>query len=304
MTGPVDVDAVCAYLTGLQDRLCAALAAQDGGQFREDPWAYPHGGGGRTRVLEDGAVIERGAVNYSRVRGHALPPSATARRPELAGRGFEAAGVSLVIHPRNPHAPTAHLNVRVFSATGEGAPVWWFGGGFDLTPYYGYDEDAVHFHRTARDACAAHGPALYPRFKAACDEYFVNRHRGEQRGIGGIFFDDYDEGGFEAAFAFLRSVGDAFAPAYLPILARRKDTPHGPRERDFQLYRRARYVEFNLVHDRGTLFGLQSGGRTESILVSMPPLAAWRYAWQPEPGSPEAALTQRYLQPRDWLADG
>ena len=300
----VDVAAVAAYLTDLQDRICAMLEAEDGQQrFLEDPWQHASGGGGRTRVMEAGGVIERGAVNFSHVQGTALPGTASERHPDLAGCRFEALGVSLVIHPQNPYVPTSHANVRLFVAhRADGAPVWWFGGGFDLTPYYGFDEDCVFWHQQARAACAPFGAQLYPRLKRWCDEYFRNTHRGEQRGIGGIFFDDYSDGGFERAFAFLRSVGEHYIAAYQPLVARRKHVAYGERERDFQLFRRGRYVEFNLLHDRGTRFGIQSGGRAESILVSMPALAAWRYRWQAEPGTPEAALTEKYLQPRDWLA--
>lgn len=298
-----DIAAVKKYLLDLQDCICAELAAEDGGTgFVEDRWERAAGGGGRTRVLADGPVIEKGGVNFSHVFGDQLPPSATAHRPELAGRTWQALGVSLVIHPRNPYAPTSHANVRMFVAEKPGeAPVWWFGGGFDLTPYYGFDADCRHWHRIAADACAPFGATLYPRLKKWCDDYFYLKHRNEPRGIGGLFFDDFAEGGFEQAFAFLRSVGDAYSKAYRPILARRKALPFGEREREFQLYRRGRYVEFNLVFDRGTLFGLQSGGRTESILMSLPPLVSWKYDWQPAPGSPEAALHDRYLQPRDWL---
>ncbi|MBL9215630.1 MAG: oxygen-dependent coproporphyrinogen oxidase [Opitutaceae bacterium] len=295
-----DLEAVRAYLLGLQDRICAALELEDGGRFEEDNWTRAEGGGGRSRVLSDGAVIEKGGVSFSQVSGAALPPSATATRPELAGRPFHALGVSLVIHPRNPYVPTSHANVRFFVA-GEGpSAVWWFGGGFDLTPYYGFVADVVHWHRTARAACDPFGLELYPRFKQACDEYFFLKHRGEPRGVGGLFFDDFNAPGFDRSFALLRSVGDAFLPAYLPIVERRKATAFGERERDFQLYRRGRYVEFNLVWDRGTQFGLQSGGRTESILMSLPPLAAWRYDWTPEHGTPEARLYKVFLQPRDW----
>ena len=286
------------FLMSLQDKICAALEQADGGaKFREDTWERAEGGGGRSRVIENGAVIEKGGVNFSHVRGSRLPPSATAQRPELAGRGFEAMGVSLVIHPRNPYVPTTHMNVRYFVATGEGEPVSWFGGGFDLTPYYGFEEDAVHWHRVSR---AAAGDALYPRFKKWCDEYFFLKHRNEPRGIGGLFYDDYSEGGFDAAFALTRKVGESFVDAYLPIVARRKDLPYGERERDFQLYRRGRYVEFNLVWDRGTTFGLQSGGRTEAILMSLPPMVTWRYDWHPEAGSPEARLYDVFLKPQDW----
>ncbi len=305
MTRP-DTAAVRAYLCDLQDRLSAAVEAEDGAErFQEESWERPEGGGGRTRVLSEGAVFEQAGVGYSHVFGPGLPPSASAQRPELAGRSFEALGVSLVFHPRNPYAPTTHMNVRFFLAEKPGSePVWWFGGGFDLTPYYGFEEDAVHFHSVAREACAPFGPEVYPRFKMQCDEYFFLRHRGETRGIGGIFFDDLNEWGFDRCFALLRSVGDHFLDAYLPILRRRKDLPYGERERDFQLYRRGRYVEFNLVWDRGTLFGLQSGGRTESILMSLPPLVRWRHNWRPQPGTAEARLYEDFLRPRDWLTGG
>jgi coproporphyrinogen III oxidase len=299
---PPDLAAVSSYLLSLQDSICSALEHEDGaGKFCEDRWSRPEGGGGRSRVLSEGAVFEKAGVGFSHVSGKSLPPSATASRPDLAGKAFNALGVSLVIHPRNPYVPTSHANVRFFTAgEGDGA-VWWFGGGFDLTPYYGFEEDAIHWHRTARAACEPHGPDLYPRFKKWCDDYFFLKHRGEPRGIGGIFFDDFNAPGFPASFAFLRSVGDAFLPAYLPIVRRRKATPYGERERDFQLYRRGRYVEFNLVYDRGTLFGLQSGGRTESILMSLPPLVAWRYDWKPAPGTAEARLYEVFLQPKHWL---
>jgi coproporphyrinogen III oxidase len=297
-----DVEAVKRYLLDLQARICAALEQEDGGaRFVEDVWQREAGGGGITRVIADGAVLEKGGVAFSHVHGTQLPPSASAHRPELAGCRWQAMGVSLVMHPRNPHAPTSHANVRLFVAEKDGAePVWWFGGGFDLTPCYGYDEDCVHWHRTARDACAPFGEDVHPRLKKWCDDYFFLKHRNEPRGIGGLFFDDYSDGGFERAFAFLRSVGDAYLAAYRPILARRKDMPYGERERQFQLYRRGRYVEFNLVFDRGTLFGLQSGGRTESILMSLPPLVRWEYGYQPQAGSAEARLYERYLVPRDW----
>lgn len=299
------LDDVKTYLLDLQERLCAGLAAEDGGTgFREDAWERPEGGGGRSRVIEHGRVFEKGGVNFSHVFGERLPPSATAARPELAGRSFHAVGVSWVLHPENPHVPTSHGNVRFFIAEKAGEePVWWFGGGFDLTPYYPVFEDVVHWHRVARAACAAFGDDAYPRYKAWCDDYFYLKHRDETRGVGGLFFDDLNEGGFEQCFAFQRAVGDAFLEAYLPIVQRRRETPWGERERDFQLYRRGRYVEFNLVWDRGTLFGLQSGGRTESILMSMPPLARWEYAWTPEPDSPEALLYEEYLRPRDWLGE-
>jgi coproporphyrinogen III oxidase len=304
MSARPDTAAVRAYLLGLQDRICAAIEAEDGeGRFREESWERAEGGGGRSRVLAEGKVFEQAGVGFSHVFGPGLPASATAHRPELAGRGFEALGVSLVFHPRNPYVPTTHMNVRYFIAEKEGEePVWWFGGGFDLTPYYGFEEDAVHWHTVAREACAPFGEEVYPRTKKQCDEYFFLKHRGEPRGIGGIFFDDLNEWGFGRSFAFQQSVGDHFLAAYLPILSRRRDTSYGERERDFQLYRRGRYVEFNLVWDRGTLFGLQSGGRTESILMSLPPLVRWRYNWQPEPGTPEARLYEEFLKPRDWLA--
>jgi coproporphyrinogen III oxidase len=310
MNTPVCGAAVRDYLLALQDTICAALENEDGATtFREDAWTRSEeageaaglGGGGRTRVLEDGAVFEQAGVNFSHVRGASLPPSATASRPELEGRSFEAIGVSLVIHPRNPHVPTSHANVRFFAAEKAGeAPVWWFGGGYDLTPYYPVVEDIVAWHRVARDACAPFGETVYPHFKAWCDRYFYLKHRGEARGVGGLFFDDLSEGGFERCFALLQAVGDSYLDAYLPIVRRRKDTPWTEAQREFQLYRRGRYVEFNLVYDRGTLFGLQSGGRTESILMSMPPVVRWRYDWHPEPGSPEERLYRDFLRPRDW----
>jgi coproporphyrinogen III oxidase len=299
--------AVRACLTGLQDSIVARLEALDGGEFIRDDWKRPEGGGGISRMLEDGTLLERGGVGFSHVTGTRLPPSATAHRPEIAGRPWEAMGVSLVFHPRNPHVPTVHMNVRFFlarapspqpSPEGEG-DIWWFGGGMDLTPYYAFEEDCVHFHRTQRDALAKF-PGLHARFKKQCDEYFFLKHRGEPRGIGGTFFDDFSEGGFENAFAVMQSVGNAFLPAYVPIVERRRDTPYGERERDFQAYRRGRYVEFNLVWDRGTLFGLQSGGRAESILMSLPPIVKWRYDWKPVPGSPEARLYEILMPPRDW----
>ena len=304
-----DIQAVHDYLIDLQDRIVSELAAVDGeGRFLEDDWqrggVQGLGGGGRTRVMSEGAVFESAGINFSHVTGAALPPSATAHRPELAGRRFQAMGVSLVIHPRNPHVPTSHANVRFFVAEQDGEePVWWFGGGFDLTPYYPVREDVLHWHRTAEAACEPFGEAVYPRFKKWCDEYFFLKHRGETRGVGGLFFDDLNEWGFEKSFAFLRSVGDHYLPAYVPIVERRKAAPYTDAQRDFQLYRRGRYVEFNLVYDRGTLFGLQSGGRTESILMSLPPLVRWRYGWHPEPGSPEADLHENYLRPRDWLGE-
>lgn len=298
-----DLDAVKNYLLSLQDNICDALTNEDGQVFAEDAWERPGGGGGRSRVLEQGAVFEKAGVNFSHVHGDGLPPSATAQRPELAGRSFEALGVSLVIHPRNPYVPTSHANVRFFMAEKpDSEPVWWFGGGFDLTPYYGTREDARHWHATAKSACSPFGDDVYPRFKQWCDEYFHLKHRGEPRGVGGLFFDDLNDWGFDRSFAFMRSVGDHYVPAYLPIVQRRRNQPYGDREREFQLYRRGRYVEFNLVYDRGTLFGLQSGGRTESILMSLPPLVSWRYDWRPEPGSAEAELYDVFLKPRDWLA--
>ncbi len=300
-----DAAAVKVYLLELQDRITQALAAEEGGAgFVEDAWERPGGGGGRTRVLRGGEIFEQGGINLSHVFGASLPPSATVRRPELAGRAFQAMGVSLVMHPRNPYVPTSHANVRFFMAEKAGAePVWWFGGGFDLTPYYGFAEDAIHWHRVARAACAPFGADVHPRFKRWCDDYFFLKHRDEPRGIGGLFFDDLDEWGFARCFAFLQSVGDHYLSAYLPIVQRRKGLAWGERERAFQKYRRGRYVEFNLVYDRGTLFGLQSGGRTESILMSLPPEVSWRYGWHPEPGSPEAALYERFLVARDWLAE-
>ncbi|WP_339617796.1 oxygen-dependent coproporphyrinogen oxidase [uncultured Gilvimarinus sp.] len=297
-----DKHAVKRYLLQLQETICAGLSAIDGGQFVEDEWTRTEGGGGRSRVLVDGSVIEKGGVNFSHVHGTQMPASATAHRPELAGRSFEAMGVSLVIHPNNPYAPTSHANVRFFIAEKSGEePVWWFGGGYDLTPYYGFVDDCQHWHQTAYDACAPFGEEIYPRFKAWCDEYFYLKHRDEARGVGGLFFDDLNAKGFTESFALMQAVGDSYLPAYAPILTRRKDTPFGERERQFQLYRRGRYVEFNLVYDRGTLFGLQTGGRTESILMSLPPLVRWEYDWQPEPHSAEARLSEDFLPPRDWL---
>ncbi|WP_404840903.1 oxygen-dependent coproporphyrinogen oxidase [Alkalilimnicola ehrlichii] len=294
------------YLLNLQDTICQAIAKLDGQtDFREDQWDRPAGGGGRSRLLREGGVFEQAGVNFSHVYGDNLPPAATERRPELAGRGFQAMGVSLVIHPHNPYVPTTHANVRFFLAEKENAaPVWWFGGGFDLTPYYGFEDDCLHWHQTAQAACLPFGDDLYPRFKRWCDEYFYLPHRQEPRGIGGLFFDDFAEGDFEHSFGLMRSVGDHFLPAYRPIVERRVDIPYGERERQFQLYRRGRYVEFNLLQDRGTRFGLQSGGRTESILMSLPPLVRWEYNWQPEPGSTEAALYEQFLTARDWLASG
>ena len=306
--GGMDTQAVRDYLLALQDRIVRELESEGGEPFLSDAWTRDAGGplegGGLSRLIEGGALLERGGCNFSHVRGRAMPPSATQHRPDLAGAPFEAMGVSLVLHPRNPHVPTVHMNVRMFAALPEGRdPVVWFGGGMDLTPYYGVEEDARHFHRVNRDALTPFGDYKYPRFKQWCDEYFFLKHRGEPRGIGGVFFDDFAERGFDNGFALVRAVGDAFLPAYAPILGRRKDQAYGERERDFQAYRRGRYVEFNLVFDRGTLFGLQSGGRTESILMSMPPVAAWRYDWAPEAGTPEALLYTDFLRPRDWAAD-
>ena len=288
--------AVSEYFTGLQARIVAALEALDGGGFRRDAWTRPEGGGGVSRLIEEGALFERGGVNYSRVAGASLPPSATAARPQLSGRAWEAMGVSLVLHPRNPYCPTVHLNVRCFAA-GE---TWWFGGGMDLTPYYGFEEDARHFHATCKSALAPFGPGRYVSYKKWCDEYFFLKHRNEPRGIGGVFFDDLNDADFDTCFALVRAVGDAFLPAYAPILERRRALAYGEREREFQAYRRGRYVEFNLVYDRGTLFGLQSGGRTEAILMSLPPRVTWRYDWHPAPGTPEARLYTDFLRPRDW----
>lgn len=297
-----DIAAVRCYLRGLQSRLCNSFSTVDtGGSFQEDRWSRQEGGEGFSRVLSDGAVFERAGVNYSEVWGKELPPSATARRPELAGRNWLALGVSAVLHPRSPYVPTTHMNVRFLSTESPGEPpIWWFGGGFDLTPYYGFDDDCAHWHRAAREACAPFGADIYPRLKRRCDEYFFLRHRGEPRGIGGLFFDDWHKGGFDQSFAFARSVGDHFLPAYQPIVERRQNMSFGERERNWQLIRRGRYVEFNLLWDRGTLFGLQSGGRSESILTSMPPVVAWRYDHHPEPGTAEATLLDRYLVIRDW----
>jgi len=305
LAATLDTQRVRDYLLDLQDRIITALQAVDGNPFVSDGWTREPGsrleGDGLSRLIEGGAVFERGGCNFSHVRGRVLPPSATQHRPELAGAPFEAMGVSLVMHPHNPFVPTVHMNVRMFAALpADAPPVMWFGGGMDLTPYYGFERDAQHFHRTCEAALQPHGEQLYPHFKQWCDEYFFLKHRNEPRGIGGIFFDDHGEGGFEAAFALMRSVGDAFLPAYLPIVERRQGYAYGERERDFQAYRRGRYVEFNLVFDRGTLFGLQSGGRTESILMSMPPIVKWRYQWTPEEGTQEARLYSDFLRPREW----
>jgi len=298
----MEIASVRAYLTGLQARIVAQVAALDGKDFRQDQWQRAEGGGGLSCILENGNLLERAGVGFSHVAGSTLPASASASRPDLAGRGFEALGVSLVFHPRNPYVPTVHMNVRFFAASKPAAdPVWWFGGGMDLTPYYGFEEDAVHFHRTCRAALEPFGRQYYPRFKKWCDEYFYLKHRGEARGVGGIFFDDLAEGGYDSAFALMQSVGNHFLPAWIPIAERRRGLAYGEREREFQAYRRGRYVEFNLVYDRGTLFGLQSGGRAESILMSLPPVVNWRYDWNPQPGTPEARLYSEFLQRRDWL---
>jgi coproporphyrinogen III oxidase len=301
---PADASAVKSYLIELHDRITAAVEKIDPVKFKRDAWQRPEGGGGESRVLSDGAVFERAGVSVSHVFGDKLPPSASNLRPEIAGAPFEAMGLSLVFHPRNPHVPTTHCNVRFLVARPAAGPeVWWFGGGFDLTPYYPYDEDVLHWHRTAQDACQPFGPDVYAECKDWCDRYFFLPHRNETRGVGGLFFDDLNAGGFKRCFAFQRSIGDHFLPAFAPILQRRKDLPYGDRERQFQLYRRGRYVEFNLVYDRGTLFGLQSRGRTESILMSLPPLVRWEYDWHPMPGSPEAKLYADFLRPRNFLAE-
>ncbi len=299
----INIETVKSYLLTLQDTICQALEAADGkAKFVEDAWQREEGGGGRTRVLTQGAVIEQGGVNFSHVYGSKMPPSATAHRPELAGRSWQACGVSLVIHPKNPNIPTSHANVRFFIAEKEGEePVWWFGGGFDLTPFYPFEEDIIHWHQTAYNLCKPFGESVYAEHKKWCDDYFYLKHRQETRGVGGLFFDDLNHWPFETCFDYIKAVGQGFIDAYVPIINRRKDTEFTEAQRQFQLYRRGRYVEFNLVFDRGTLFGLQSGGRTESILMSMPPLARWEYNYQPEPGSPEAQLYQRYLKPQDWL---
>ncbi len=298
----MNIEGVKEFLTELQELIVERIEQVDGKLFRRDGWNRPEGGGGMSCVIEEGHVLERGGVNFSHVFGQGLPPSATASRPELAGRSFQAMGVSLVFHPRNPYAPTVHMNVRFFIAEKEGQePVWWFGGGMDLTPYYGFEEDAIHFHQTCKNALQPFGPDYHPRFKKWCDEYFYLKHRKEARGIGGIFFDDLNSPDFETSFNLTESVGDHFLSAYVPILERRMDAPYGERERDFQAYRRGRYVEFNLVYDRGTLFGLQSGGRTESILMSLPPIVKWRYDWHPDSGSPEDKLYTDFITGRDWI---
>lgn len=298
------VERVREYFSSLQQHIVEALENVDGGAFVRDRWERNGGGGGESRVLVNGSVFEQAGVGFSHVSGNELPPSATRSRPELAGRGFQAMGISLVLHPRNPHVPTSHANFRFFAADdGRSDAVWWFGGGFDLTPFYPVHDDVLHWHRTARDACAAFGDGVYERYKKCCDDYFYLKHRDETRGVGGLFFDDLNEFGFDRSFEFTRSVGDSFLPAYRPIVEARKDTPFGEREREFQHYRRGRYVEFNLLYDRGTLFGLQTGGRTESILMSLPPRARWEYNWQPEPGSAEERLYTDYLHPREWLQE-
>jgi coproporphyrinogen III oxidase len=298
-----DINQVKSYLLNLQDNICKALEGEEPeARFFEDLWTRSEGGGGRTRVLSNGQVFEQGGVNFSHVSGFNLPPSATAKRPELANRQFQAMGVSLVIHPNNPYVPTSHANVRLFIAEKKNVPaIWWFGGGFDLTPFYPFEEDVIEWHQTAKSACDPFGDSVYPEYKKWCDNYFYLKHRNETRGVGGLFFDDLNEWGFEKCFGFMQSIGDAYIKAYLPIVQRRKSTPFSERERNFQLYRRGRYVEYNLVYDRGTLFGLQSGGRTESILMSLPPVVHWKYNWNPEPGSPEESLYHRYLKPQNWL---
>jgi len=300
----LETEQVLKYLQTLQQQSCQQLEQLDASKtFHEDAWQRQEGGGGKTRILREGEVFEQAGVGFSHVFGNKLPPSATTQRPELAGRNFQAMGVSFVIHPKNPYVPTAHCNVRFFIAEKENeAPVWWFGGGFDLTPYYGFTEDAVHWHQTAKQACDVVDEKLHPKFKQWCDEYFYIKHRSEARGVGGLFFDDYNTGGFDNSFSLFKSVGDHFLQAYLPIVERRKNHPYAERERNFQRYRRGRYVEFNLVYDRGTLFGLQSGGRTESILMSLPPQVRWQYDWKPAPGSEEEKLYTDFLPPRDWLA--
>ena len=296
-----NIDTVKDYLQGLQSHICTQLEQLDGkSSFASDAWQRPGGGGGKSRVLSGGDIFEQGGVGFSHVFGDEMPPSATKHRPDLAGKKFQAVGVSLVLHPQNPYVPTTHANFRFFSA-GDTDPVWWFGGGYDLTPYYPFRDDVEHWHKTAQAACARFGDDLYPRYKAWCDEYFYLKHRNETRGVGGLFFDDVCKPDFEQSFAFLRSIGDSFLDAYTPIVERRAGMAFGERQRNFQLYRRGRYVEFNLIYDRGTLFGLQSGGRTESILMSLPPQVRWEYGWTPEPGSPEAELYQDYLQAQDWL---
>jgi coproporphyrinogen III oxidase len=299
-----NINQVKEYLQGLQNQICSSIEQLDGeAHFARDAWERADGGGGESRVLSGGKIFEQAGVGFSHVFGDKMPPSATKNRPDLAGASFQAVGVSLVFHPHSPYIPTTHANFRFFTA-GEENPVWWFGGGFDLTPYYPFHEDVLHWHKTARAACEPFGKQLYAEYKDWCDKYFYLKHREETRGVGGLFFDDVNAAGFDDSFAFLRSVGDAFLPAYQPIVENRADHAYGDRQREFQLYRRGRYVEFNLIYDRGTLFGLQSGGRTESILMSLPPRVRWEYSWEPEPGSPEAELYEQYLRPRDWLGEG
>lgn len=298
----IEIEHIESYLLALQQNVIKTLRHLDNKLvIREEQWQHAQGGGGHSCVLENGIIFEQAGVNFSHIFGNKLPPSATIQRPELNGKNFKALGVSSVIHPLNPYVPTTHLNVRFFIAENEQQPIWWFGGGFDLTPYYGFEEDARHWHQTAKKACDNYGEDIYPHYKKLCDKYFFLPHRQETRGIGGLFFDDLNDWGFDQCFAFLRSIGDAFLPAYLPIVERRRHYKYATRQRQFQLYRRGRYVEFNLLYDRGTLFGLQSGGRTESILMSLPPLVRWQYDWQPEPESPEAELYKKYLQPQDWI---
>ena len=298
-----DIDAVKDWLKNLQNRICAELEAIDGeAKFARDAWERPGGGGGESRVLSGGNIFEQAGVGFSHVFGNEMPPSATKSRPELAGKSFQAVGVSLVLHPDNPYIPTTHANFRFFSA-GDKNPVWWFGGGYDLTPYYPFHDDVLHWHKTAKTACDPFGEDLYPRYKEWCDNYFFLKHRDETRGVGGLFFDDVNEAGFDKSFAFVQSAGDSFLSAYKPIVLKRQSHRFGDRQKQFQLYRRGRYVEFNLIYDRGTLFGLQSGGRTESTLMSLPPQVRWEYNWQPEPGSPEAQLYDEYLKPRNWLGE-
>jgi coproporphyrinogen III oxidase len=301
----IESQAVEDYLRALQLRICSSIEDVDGKEtFRRDSWDRPGGGGGESRVLVGGEVLEQAGVGFSHVFGDEMPPSATKNRPELAGKRFQAMGVSLVLHPRNPYVPTTHANFRFFTTdSGDGDPVWWFGGGFDLTPFYPFHEDVIHWHSKAKEACDPFGEELYPRFKSWCDEYFFLKHRNETRGVGGLFFDDLNDMGFEKSFEFTKAVGDQFLPAYLPIIRARRKHKYGERQREFQLYRRGRYVEFNLIYDRGTLFGLQSGGRTESILMSLPPRVRWEYNWRPDKGSPEADLYEKYLKPRDWLGE-
>ena len=303
------IESVSESLKSLQEDICTTLESIDKtNRFQSDEWAREGGGLSRPRVLEEGSVIEKAAVNFTQTSGQNMPAAATKRRPELSGATYEAASISVIVHPRNPYAPTSHANFRFFLATpdqpqGKKDSIWWFGGGFDLTPYYGFEEDAVHWHQTACNACSTFGAEIYPKFKKACDDYFYLPHRNEPRGIGGLFFDDFNEGGFSKAFGLIRRLGQAYSEAYMPILERRKDTPYGDRERNFQLYRRGRYVEFNLLHDRGTLFGLQAATRVESVLASMPPLAAWKYDWYPAPDTPEATLYEEFLKPREWVAE-